>query len=240
MQHISDIAALQGSSSEQHQQPSDSRVDYYSTLLAELSVAKIKAYKQVHHLDDAKRLLVAIMRRQATDFQKTEQECTAWMEKNAKEINHALGWLIGIETVEFPTRKGLYIYGYTGLGKTALTDALIELDKALQLGRLGVLIDAYSSARHWLANPLDTPHPSKPVVVDDLGTDMPENWFGTVKDPMEGFIAERYRVWLNFGIITSFTSNLHWDNAPSISSRYKDPRTERRLREMATPLKLKK
>jgi hypothetical protein len=179
---------------------------YYQKLLMELSAPKIKPYVQVHHLDDAKGLLYAIMLRRNRDAGKSDEECEEWSAKYKPQINICLGWLIGIDNAHCPTRKGIVMYGYAGTGKTSLMSALIELDRALGLGRLNKMVKARVIARHLLANPTEMPSNTQALVIDDIGKDEPENFYGTVRDTMEDLIEDRYVAWHEQGIITSFTT----------------------------------
>jgi hypothetical protein len=214
--------------------------DQYSEILKALSTPKIKPFVQTIHIYDAKELLYAIMLRRNRDVGKTDDLCHEWMAKYANEINICLGWLIGVNDPDYPTRKGLVLYGFAGTGKTSLMAALIELDRALALGRLNRMVKARVIARHLLTNPFELPNSAQALVIDDLGKDEPENHFGTVRDTMEDLIEDRYVAWHDNGILTCFTTNLHWDSTHSLSGRYEDFRTERRLRDMASPVHFKK
>lgn len=68
----------------------------------------------------------------------------------------------------------------------------------------------------------------KHVCFDDLGNEEIRNNYGNKKEVMVDIISERYDLFLEYGLLTHFTSNL---TADEISDRYSD-RIRSRLRQM--------
>ena len=137
-------------------------------------------------------------------------------------------------------RKGIYLCGNVGSGKTLLmkllNQALVNFRFRIAycdeitdgVRKVGVnSLDPYRVAFRQDKNPND-------IMFDDFGLDAKAKYYGDAINPMYDLIIKRHRLFTENGILTLFTSNL---TLQEISEQY-DERTVSRIMEMCNVIVL--
>lgn len=122
-------------------------------------------------------------------------------------------------------RKGLYIFGGVGTGKTTAVQLAMQLN--ILPGKLASCIEMRKEASKEGQEALDR-YEGGTWAFDDLGQEGECNHYGTKIYPVQDVCFTRYRNFQSAGKLTHFTSNLH----PSQLAEIYDMRFIDRLKEM--------
>lgn len=142
---------------------------------------------------------------------------------------------------EFPNpRKGLYIYGPIGTGKTTMARIISEVFQ-IAMYRSMDIDEGYR--KNMTKCHSDFPEvfgmPEVPVIIDDLGTESRGSNFGA-EPPIKNVLHRLGEMWESHGKLVIITSNISMKQNADISiDNYYDARIGDRLRQMCEPILFK-
>lgn len=148
-------------------------------------------------------------------------------EENKEIYEETIKYFAADESCKYDLRRGLYIYGKIGVGKTLYFKIFKALNRALEslnsFKTLTVndLIDGFAlEGPRYFASSGITPHDfqKRPnsrwyrpahILIDDLGQSTKSvNYFGNNLNVVEDFIQRRYYVYTDFFALTHVSTNL--------------------------------
>ena len=126
-------------------------------------------------------------------------------------------------------RKGIFIHGTAGSGKTMAMRLLSDVFMCRFFAARELAIKDVMDRSFQLdfARRLDY-HRVQDRIVDDLGRESKLHDFGKITEPLDLYISDRYCKWQDTGALTHFTTNC---TEEQLSARYGD-RITSRLHEM--------
>ncbi len=164
--------------------------------------------------------------------------------------NDEIAFLNHYDKMELNTRKGVFIVGPVGCGKTSLlsiirsmnlnTSNLFDIRSQISIINSKELVLEFAKEGNvclynYISDLLDNrPHQGihlnriGTLVIDDLGHETPYNYYGNRTDVIEDLLVFRYNGFQKNGLKTHATSNL---NSDEIKERY-DLRSASRMKEM--------
>lgn len=182
-------------------------------------------------MDDIKRELKAPQDEQQVSIQAINEqilttisglESKSILERNAAIYKSMVGYLA--ETKLNCRKKGLFLFGGTGTGKTFSVKVIASF-RDLHLYTCKHLEKVYEDSTEAFWQIIKE---RKVIIIDDLGTEKESNNYGVKSEIMEDALYERHRLFEQHGIRTIITTNL---NKEAIIKKY-DERIYSRLRQM--------
>ena len=144
-----------------------------------------------------------------------------------KLVNDLFLYFIGSADSPYDLRKGLWLEGPIGVGKTTLINVFRELMLTFRKGFLvttateianvysatGSLDTYINNANGYLGRPVN-------LCIDELGREqIPAMHFGNKLNVMQYLLQQRYGLWQSRGVITHATTNFDWRD---IKNKYDD------------------
>lgn len=142
-------------------------------------------------------------------------------------LNNLFLYFIGSSDSSYDLRKGLWLEGAIGTGKTTIMNVfrefLIERRKGFKMSTAGEIASIYSATGDLDTFTLNiTGYSEKPIelCIDELGRELiPANYFGNKLNVMQYILQQRYGMWQSIGLKTHVTTNL---DPKDIKSKYED------------------
>lgn len=137
---------------------------------------------------------------------------------DSKLINSLFLYFIGSPNSPYDLRKGLWLDGAIGVGKTTLMNVFREF---MMTFRKGFLLNTATNIcnDYSVTGNLDiyinniSGYSGRPITIciDELGREqIPATYFGNKLNVMQHILHQRYGLWQSKGVITHVTTNLTW------------------------------